>query len=180
MFQTIGRKSRRQQVIDKIAPVPVGEVVKYEELEDMLNMDRLKMQAVVNAAKTGLQKEHQKSIVAVPTVGYRVLLPEEHIQLAKRHQKKGRRQTRRSKSAVVNTDYAQLSEIDRVKYDIAVATLRALETFEHRADLRYASRERVESFINQQASKNERTDDEVQSVKQRLAKLESLLREQNK
>ena len=178
-FTTIGETSRRLQVIEYAGQIEDGEVIRYEELEALLGgeLQRAKIQQVVNQAKQGLQKTYKKSLEAVPTIGYRVLLPGEHIHLSRHHQKKGRRQTRRSKSAVVNTDYTQLTELERVKYDIASATIRALEQFERRADLRYASRERVESFIREQSSKSARTDDDVASVKDRLARLEALVRE---
>ena len=180
-FETIGETSRREQVVEYVGRKPAGEVVPYSELSDLLGgLERSRVQGVVNDAKKALQKVYKKSVTAVPGVGYRVLMPSEHLALARTHQQKGRRQTTRSKSAVVNTDYSQLTELERVRFDIANATLAALEQFERRADLRYASRERVESFINSQSSKNAKTDDEVSAVKERLARLEVLLAEKRR
>lgn len=179
MFATVGEVSRRRMVVDLVADTPAGDVVPYDVLEIALGVDRRTVQTVVNQAKPSLQKTCQKSLVAIRNVGYRVLLPGEHLELAKTHQKRGRRQTRKAKSAVKNTDFAQLSDIERVKYDIAVATISALERFEKRADLRYASRERVESFIKQQVGHNDRTEGEVSDLRDRLARLESLMTERD-
>jgi hypothetical protein len=161
--------------LEALAELPPGAVMLYGELESLLGLDRMGMQAVVNQAKSSLQKTHKRSVVAVRNVGYRVLAAAEHLDLAKVHQRKGRRQTRRSKSAVVNTDYNELSESERLRFDIAVDTIRALQAFERRADLRYASRERVESFIAHQSAKNERTESEVLDMQERLARLEAKL-----
>jgi hypothetical protein len=186
MFETKGAVSRRQIVLNLIEETPHGELIPYEALEIALGADRRTVLAAVNQAKTSAQKQFSKSIVAVRNAGYQVLKPGEELELAKAHQKRGRRQTRKAKSAVVNTDYAQLSDLERVKYDIAVQTVSALERFERRADLRYASRERLDSFIESQKSHNsktgerqDRTDGEVIDLKNRLVALEERMNRRN-
>lgn len=175
-FTPIGDVSRRNMVIDTVGDITPGDIITYDALEMALGLGRPAVQAVVNAAKPGIQKRHQRSLVAVRGIGYRVLLPAEHLGLAQEHQKRGRRQTRRSRMAVTHTDYNELSELERVRFDIAIATLKALEAFERRADLRYASRERVESFITEQSKKNIKNEEEARSVQDRLARLEKLMR----
>jgi len=174
-FAPLDDVSRRVKVLDLIDATEPGEVIRYPELEFLLMVDRRTVQSVVNQAKPSAQKQLKKSLVAIRNVGYRVLLPGEHIELAKTHQKRGRRQTRKASSAVVNTDFARLSDVERVKYDLAQATLSALQRFERRADLRYASQERVNEFVQKQGQHNERTASEVTEIKDRLAKLEELL-----
>lgn len=176
-FEPINEVSRRQAVVDMLSAIPSGEVVPYDALEIALGLDRHAVQSVVNQAKPSLQKIGQKSLVAVRNIGYRVLSPGEHIDLARDHQKKGRRQTRKAKSAVAHTDYAKLSDIERAQYDIALATISALERFERRADLRYASKERVDAFIREQGGHNDRTTSEVSDLKSRLGRLEDLVRQ---
>lgn len=178
-FTPKGAVSQRQTVLDLVADTPHGEVVPYEALEIALNADRRAVLCAVNQAKPSMQKLFCKSVVAVRGIGYRVLHPGEHLELAKTHQKRGRRQTKRAKSAVANTDRSMLSELERVKYDIAVQTVSALERFERRADLRYASRERLDSFIRNQSDVNSRTAGEVVDLKDRLARLESRMQQRD-
>ncbi|AEK09417.1 hypothetical protein LITTLEE_33 [Mycobacterium phage LittleE] len=186
MFEPKGTVSRRQMVLDVIEETPYGEIVPYEALEIALGVDRQGVLVAVNQAKSSAQKEFKKSLVAVRNVGYRVLNPGEELELAKVHQRRGRRQTKKAKSAVVNADYAKLTDLERVKYDIAVQTVAALERFERRADLRYASRERLDSFIKEQSTLNSKTgerinktDNEVSELKSRLARLEFLMNERD-
>lgn len=175
VFVPLADVSQRQMVIDMAADVEPGEIITYEAIESLLGLDRPRAQSVVNQAKFGLQKTHQKSLVAVRGVGYRVLSPSEHLELAKVHQAKGRRQTRKSRQAVEHTDYSKLNEAERTKYDVAIGVLRTLERWERRADLRYASRERLDDFVSAQSTKNARTDSEVSDLKTRLARIEQLL-----
>lgn len=175
-FVPLGDVSRRQQVIELVADAEPGDVIPYELLEAALGLDRHSTQSVVNQAKLGLQKGHQKSLMAVRNVGYRVLAPAEHLELAQAHQAKGRRQTRKSRHAVEHTDYTKLSEAERTKFDIAVGVLRTLERWERRADLRYASKERLDEFVAMQSNKNDRTDSEVSDLQARLARVEQLLK----
>lgn len=186
MFKPKGAVSQRQMIVDLVADTPHGELVPYQALEIALSADRRTVLSAVNQAKASIQKQCQKSLVAVRNEGYRVLNPNETMELAKVHQKRGRRQTRKAKSAIVNTDYAQLTDLERVKYDIAVQTVSALERFETRADLRYASREKLDSFIEGQRDLNDRTgkrvdrtEGEVTDLKSRLARLESLIGERS-
>lgn len=176
MFKTIGEKSRRLQVIEKVADMQPDQVISYETLESMLSVDRLTAQSVVNSALPGLQREHKKTLVAVRGVGYRVLQANEHLGLATRHQRKGRRAVRRGKLVVVHTDYGQLTEAEKVKADTARQIFAAQEAFERRADLRYASKEKLDQFIAGQSSTNERTVEQVEQVKARLRELEKLVK----
>lgn len=175
-FATVGEVSRRAQVVALVDATPHGELIPYEAIEMALGLDRPSAQAVVNQAKTSIGRDLQKALSAVTNVGYRVLQPSEHLNLAKKHQRKGRRQTRKAHGAVRFTDFTQLSADERDKFDLANATLAALERFEKRADLRYASREKVDAFIAEQSGRNERTAGEVQSMNDRLARLEKLIK----
>lgn len=175
MFESMSDKSRRQTVVDLFETVQPGEVVPYNVLEDVLGLDRPTTQSVVNQAKTGIQRTHQKSLVAVRNVGYQVIQPGSHLRLAQHHQKKGRKQTRRALMAVENTDYDQLDETQRLRFDVAVSVIKTLVQWEKRADLRFASREKLDEFVSQQDSRNQRTDSEVSELRNRLARVESLL-----
>lgn len=174
-FSPIGEKSRRVQVIEAAAKLEFDEVLTYEHLQDLLSADRPTVQAAVHAAIPGLQTGHKKTLEAVRNVGYRVVRPNEHLRIATKHQKKGRRSTRRGKLAVVNTDYSELTEEERAKADTARQIFDAMEAFERRADLRYASKEKVDQFIAGQSQTNLRTVEEVDGVKERLARLEQLV-----
>lgn len=176
MFTPVGDVSRRQQVIELASTAKPGDLLTYDSLQQMLGCDLETVRSAVNQAKPGCQRELQKSLVAVRNEGYLVALPEQHLDIAKTHQRKGRRQTKKSLSAVEHTDYSQLSESDRTRFDIAVGVIRVLETWERRADLRYSSREKLDEFILSQSDTNDRTSSDVANLKQRLARVESLVK----
>lgn len=169
-FQPIGDKSRRATVIDLIGGVDYDAVVKYEELESELEVDRATVQAAVNAAKPGLEREHRKSVVAVPNIGYRVVRPNEHHGLAVVHQRKSLRSLRRSLSKVNHVDASQLTEGERAAVTLAATGIALQLDYMRRNDIRA---KRHEDMITATQQQTDRTADEVSELRERLARLEA-------
>ena len=94
-FQPIDAMSRRAMVIELIADRPADSIVTYDELEELLGVEKARCQSVVNQAKAGLEATHKKAIVAVPNQGYRITHANEHLTLAQSHQKRSVRQIAR-------------------------------------------------------------------------------------
>lgn len=174
MFEAKGAKSRRQMLVDAVTECAYGELLPYPELGELFGLSARKdIQSAVNGAKRSIEVNCSKTLVAVPNEGYRVADPAEHYKIATVHQRKGRRQSAKALSKVRHVDVSGLSQEDRDKLINAQTLISTLQQFERRADLRYANRKRVESFIADQDRKNKRSDDQLSEMMSRLERLES-------
>ena len=169
-FQPIGEKSRRATIIEYLAPLPYGTTVEYGALENELGIDRAAVQSAVNDAKPGLEREHRKSVVAVPNVGYRIVQPNEHHGLAIVHQRKSLRALRRSLSKVNHVDASRLTEGERAAVTLAATGIAMQLDYMRRNDIRAKRHEDMIAATQQQST---RTADEVADLKARLSKLEA-------
>lgn len=125
LFTPVGEKSKRELVVDLFADKDYGHTVTYEELADLLNQDirNGNRSAIYDAQKT-LEKNHKKTIVVEQGVGYRVADPNEHIGLAISHQKRAKRQIRKSISKASATERSALTSSDQARLDLIETNLR--------------------------------------------------------
>jgi hypothetical protein len=171
VFQPIGERSRRNVVIDRLGSEEPGSVVGYDELQDLLGVpDRVTVQAVVNLAKRGLLRECNKALEAVRGVGYRVILPNEHLGQAVIHQRKARRQVGKSYAVATFVDLAALTEGEAAALTLAATSLATQLTYMKRNDLRS---QRLEDAVTRLETDQGRSDDELADLRDRLERLEA-------
>ena len=108
-------------------------------------------------------------------VGYRVVLPAEHIQLATVHQSKASRSLRRAKSKVSNVDYSALTPEQRADAIRAETAIAGQLTFGRRLSLAQANKDRVDNFIQSNPNHIPRTTIEVEEAQTRMAGLSERL-----
>lgn len=168
-FQPLGERSRRNVVIDTLGNIQPGVLMTYDELMSLLGVDKRTCQSVVNQAKSGLEKQYKKAVVAVPNEGYRVVYAKEHLDLAKAHQKRAGRQLRKSHSKAVNVEFSQLTDGERAAITLAAAGLALQMEYMRRNDIRSS---RLESAVEVVKSSQARSDGEIAELKSRLARLE--------
>lgn len=172
MFKKIGERSQRNMVIDAIGPRDPDTLITYDELTDLLGRDKTTCQAIVNQAKAGLEKEHQKALVAVRNEGYRIVNAGEHLGLAQGHQKRSVRQLRKARSKVVNVDLGALTPGERTAVTLAATTLAAHLDYARRNDLRVS---RLEVAQEVTRSEQDRSGAEIAQLHERLSRLEGLV-----
>jgi hypothetical protein len=168
-FQPLGARSRRDMALELLAGVDYDGILPYEEIEAALEVGRETGQQAVGAAKPELERLHNKAVVAIPNVGYRVVRPNEHMALAVVHQRKSVRALKRSLSKVNHVDAAQLTDGERAAVTLAATGIAMQLDYIRRNDIRA---KRHEAMIAANAQKSERTADEVAEIKARLARLE--------
>jgi len=169
-FESHGEKSRRAMVVEALAERGEGDIITYEELAEILGeSDRSICQNVVNKAKSALERLHTKALLAVPNVGYRIVLAREHLDLAKHHQQKSARALRRSRSKVVNVDMSKLTDGERAAVTIATTALGLQLSYMRRNDIRVG---RVETAVAVVQTSQQRSEAEIADLQERLARLE--------
>jgi len=170
LFKPLSEHSRREMMLSLFATAEYGSTIPYDTLSEVLKVhDRLILQQAVNSAKPALERLHNKAVVVVRNVGYRVALPSEHLGLARNHQNKSRRALRRGHSKVVNVDMNQLTQGERAAVQIAATTLALQIDYMRRNDLRVSRLEETATLVQGQS---ERAMDEVAELRARLEKLE--------
>lgn len=172
-FQPLGETARWRILYDLLKGCDVGDVLTYERMADNLGLnpeaDRIKIRAALRRAAREFETENKHALVAVSGLGYRVVMPNEHVQLARVQQDRSNRALKRGHSKVVNVDLNGLSPEIR---QLTEATMRALSMqmdFNRRLDVR---QKRLESVVLATADRTERNEEEIATLKARLARLE--------
>lgn len=178
VFEPVGELARWRALLPLFVEVERGTVVTYDELAEALDLDPTKdrraIQAAVGQAQKTLSREHDRSLTPVRNVGYRVVLPNEHVDLAGRQQRKGRKAIARAQGHVDHVDLSSLSDEGR---QIVYAAARALSWQQQqirRLDLRQADLEHVLMSVT---SRQDRSEAEHATHATRLAELERKIAE---
>ena len=173
IFQPVGEKSRRALVLEALRDAEVGEVVSYEKLSEKLRTtDRSLIQAAVNAAKKEFGKVDLRAVKAVPNEGYRIVAAREHMDLAKVHQSKARKQLVKSKDLVVRVDYNALTPAEQKMAQAMGYMLAQQADFMRRYDIRHKNLERALEAITVEVTETKEGQDDI---KARLAAVEAKL-----
>jgi hypothetical protein len=174
-FQPLGELARWRKLVEVFSGVDRGTTLTYDDLAQALELDPVKdrkaIRAAVRQAVPALSKGHDRSLVAVRSVGYRVVLPDEHVDLAGRQQRKSRKALVRAQTHVDHVDLSGLSEEGRRIVHAAASALAWQQAQIRRLDLRQKD---LEGAVSSITTRVERTEAEHDA---RLAELERKIAE---
>lgn len=170
-FEALGPDGRAlwRTAYDLLKVVPISDVLEYSVLEAALGRDRSGVQTHMRRAATELLRVDNRAIVAVPNVGYRVVEPERHLDIAKGKQQRSSRQLQRGRAVVTHVDMTALEPTVRKAFEVAATAFSMQIDFNRRIDIR---QKRIEEQVAKMTPKVERTAEEVEELKRRLAALE--------
>lgn len=174
-FEPKGEKARWVIVYEHVTTVPTGDVVTYDTLGRLLDLDPRKdrhaiQMAVRRAAVESLEGD-KRALESVPNKGYRIVEPEEHLRLAKAQQKKSRKALVRGRKAVVNVDFNGMEPEMRHAFEVVAQAFAMQQEFMRRMDVRQSRVEEAVRVVQEQKADAS----EVEVLKDRLARLERLL-----
>lgn len=174
LFEPVGELARWRVLADRFAEVPRGTTVTYEELAQVLDLDpergRKAVQAAVQQATKVLSVEHDRSLVAVRGVGYRVALPAEHLDLAGFQQRKSGAALVRARRHVDHTDLSGLTEQARRGFHAAAMVLAYQQGQIDQLDLRSRDLEAAVGSITHRVEGE--VSDRLAELERRLAALD--------
>jgi hypothetical protein len=152
---------------------PVGHVVSYDRMGDALGMHPLEQRhalqmAALRAGRAMLVTDN-RTIEAVPRVGYRVVEAAEHIRLGRRRQQASTKQLERGRDVVGHVDMSALTPELRGVVDAMRQAFAAQLDFNARIDVRQRKLEDALTRI-EQTTQRDRAD--IADVLDRLRKLE--------
>ena len=109
-FQPLDAKPEWRKIYDELlSDAEYGTVITYEELSDVLGRNFGEHRGPIYRARRELGNMRFRWLVAVPTVGYRIINANEHIQVADDHKHRARRQMSRMIEVARATDLSQLN-----------------------------------------------------------------------
>jgi hypothetical protein len=152
----------------------VGDLVDYPTMAEALELDPVKdrtaIQLAMRRAAQELETEDKHAVDAVSGVGYRIVEPTAHLDLARRHQRKAGRSLARGHSKAVNVDFNAVDPETRRAFEVVASAFAAQMDFNRRMDVRQRNLERAVEAVTQ---RSERTNEELATLRARLARLEN-------
>lgn len=107
-FTPLGSEARWKTIYRALRVLQPGDVITYDELGDLLSLhpadERHAIQMSMHRALTELLHEDRRTCETVRGVGYRVVLPAEHLMLARRRNARARVQVKRGFDVATNVD----------------------------------------------------------------------------
>jgi hypothetical protein len=176
-FEPIGKQARWRTVYEILSATPINGLVTYDQLGDALELDPDRQRNTIQQAVYRAAKHHEeidkRAIDVIAGKGYRVVEPPEHIDLARRHQRKSSRSLVRGHSKAVNVDLNGLEPEVRAALEVIGHAFRLQMDFNRRFDVRQSKLEQtVRDIADSQRTDRKRTDEEVSELRERLARLE--------
>ena len=173
-FEPVGEVARWRLLYDELfSKATHNDVLTYEQMGKVIDLDpeadRHSIQMAARRAGIELETEDKLAIVAVSNVGYRVVESTEHMQLAKRQQRRSQRALKSGRSKVVNVDLSGLDTETRKAFEVVAQAFAMQLAFNKRMDVRQSNLERSLKAVTEG---QQRSDEEIAALKERLSRLE--------
>lgn len=172
-FEPLGSKARWRTIYDLLQAAEIGAVVKYVDIAAALDLDADTDRHTIQMAARRAAKEHltvdNRAIEPVQNVGYRIVEPEEHLRLAQQHQNKSRKALAMGHKQVVHVDLNGMEPEVRKAFDVTARAFSTLLDYNRRLDTK---QKHLEKALDSVATRQDKSDDEIRELKERLARLE--------
>ena len=173
-FEPVGNQARWRTLYELLVEVEVGDVLDYPTMAEALELDpeddRHTIQVAMRRAAKELETQDGHAVEAVPNSGYRVVVPEDHLKLARSHQQKATKSLQRGHSKVSNVDLSGVDPEVRRAFQVVASAFAMQMEFNRRTDVR---QKKLEQALNAVQEQSTRTDEEVAELRARLDRLEN-------
>jgi len=136
-------------------------VLTYKEMGEALGLDPVEDRGAIVSAVRRAAKEHEevdkRAITVVPNRGYRIAAPREHLDLARRQQKRSSKALVRGQSKVVNVDMSKLDPEARRAFEVVAQGFAQLMDFNRRFERRQQEHTEVIQSLVETSCKLSRT-----------------------
>lgn len=172
-FEPQGPRAKWRIVYDLLVEAAVNDVLTYDDMGVALGVDPVTKRHQIQMAMQRAAKEHERvdlrAVAAIPNVGYRVVEPQEHMALARNQQKRSSRALERGHSKVTNVDLNAMDPEVRDAFHVVAQAFSMQMEFNRRMDVR---QKRLEDAVNSMSNRTTKSEDEIEQLKKRLARLE--------
>lgn len=176
-FEPLGDKARWRTVYEILATTPTGDVITYETLGEALGLhpvnERPKIVQAFRRAARQHETEDNRAVEAVPGLGYRPVDPSGSLELARGQQKRAGRSLARGHSKAVHVDLNGVDPQVRAALETIGKAFVLQMDFNRRFEVKQQRLEQtVREIADSQAQERKRTDEELDELRARLARLE--------
>lgn len=172
-FRPLADQARWRTVYEMLCKTATDSVLTYEAMGDALGLDpevdRHQIQMAMRRAAQEHEENDKRAVDAEPNQGYRVVRAPEHMQLARRQQRRSARALRSGHSKVVNVDLAGMDTDTRQAFEVVARAFAAQMDFNRRIDVR---QRRLEDALSSMDQRHERSEEEIAELRRRLEALE--------
>jgi hypothetical protein len=176
VFQPAGAEARWRTLYRVLSAAPTGETITYETLAAALNLPPDCDRGMIFGALRRAAQEHEeldkRAIESVRGVGYRVVHAADHLHLAHKHNQRASTQLELGISKVVNVDLSDVDPEIRKAFEAVASGLLQQREIGYRMENRQRRQARALAVVTQ---KQERTAEDVNELKRRLAESENRL-----
>lgn len=143
MFEPKGDRPQWQIVYDRVVDMEIGEVIKYDELHDLLpGVSRTALYGVFTQATRHIEEDRQRTFANVRTVGYRMVEAVEHEGLARNQHARAKRRLGAARRKLHSADRSLLTPDQRRRVDALEDHVSAQQEMIRRLDARVERAER--------------------------------------
>lgn len=182
-FVPVGEQARWRTIYDLLRDTKVNDVLTYSKMAVALelhpNEDRHTLQVAMRRAAREFLEVDSHAVTPVVNKGYRVVEATEHYDLARRHQRRSSRELVRGRSKITHVDFAALDPATQKAFEVVAQAFSAQLDFCRRLDIRQRQLSSALANIQQDHDQaKQRTEEELQSMQERLARLEEMSAQQ--
>lgn len=116
LFEPVGEEARWKPVYEHLVTLEIGDVVTYDVLSDLMDVDARVYREPYYRAVRELERENKRTLVNVINVGYRVIDAPQHADVARLHEKRSRRQIRKARAKLQSADQSRLDAETRARF----------------------------------------------------------------
>lgn len=149
MFRPKGEYPQWRIIFDRLAAMNIGDVVTDIELQELVpdtTMASIRG-SFIRAQKT-MELDHKRTFDRVRLIGYRMVEAPEHLDLARRHHKKAKRQVAKAIGKAASADRSLLDREARRRIDEIEESLRRQQEMISRLDQRQSKTEKDTVAVN--------------------------------
>jgi SpoVK/Ycf46/Vps4 family AAA+-type ATPase len=172
-FQPVGDRARWKVIYDLLVRTPVGEIVTYDKLGEILelhpNRQRAAIQMAVRRAAREHLEENLRALEVVTNQGYRIVEAVEQLRIARRYQRKANNALASGHSNAVNVDMTQLEPQTRHAFEVVGRAFTMQMDFNRRFEV---NQQKLEENIAQITEQTTRSEEEIAALRARLERLE--------
>lgn len=175
-FQPAGEQARWKTLYARLLTMSVGDTLTYAQMAELLDLhprnDRHTLQMSMRRAAKEYLEEHSRAVEADRGVGYVVVEPGEHLRLAKKHGTRARVQLEMAYSKIIHVDMTDMDAETRKAFEMVGMG------FAHQLEINRRQEKTNKAFakaLETASTSVERTQDELEAVKDRMARLEAKL-----
>lgn len=170
MFEPAGAEARWRSVYTLAKGKPVGTILTYGQLDEATGSDIRAQRDPVTKAARMLERDQRRTLVVVRNQGYRIAAADEHEGLARKRNRRARKQIATGRSILQGTRREELTPDAAKRIDALALTYSAHEDMLRRLERRAQRQEEGLQDVRRRTSATAADHDE------RLSRLEALMR----